>query len=61
MKTVTKQKERYIPMHKVAANLQADMCKMLPILHAVSGCDSTSAFFGREKLDGLRLLLLTRN
>ena len=49
-KTGVKQKARYIPMHQVAVNLQqSGMCMALPALHAFSGCDSTSAFFGMGK------------
>ena len=37
-------------MHQVAVNLQQyGMCMALPALHAFSGCDSTSAFFGMGK------------
>ena len=49
-KTGVKQRARYIPMHQVAVNLQqSGMCMALSALHAFSGCDSTSAFFGIEQ------------
>lgn len=38
-----------IRMAEVEKALGIDICKALPGLHALSGCDSTSAFFGKGK------------
>ena len=34
--------ERYIPIHKLAVKLGADFCKVLPAVHALTGCDYSS-------------------
>ena len=39
----------YIPAHSIAASLGVDICESLPFFHAVTGCDTTSAFHGRGK------------
>ena len=38
------------------AGYDTEMRRALPGLHAVTGCDSTSAFFRRGKIKGLRLM-----
>ena len=48
-KTGVKQK-RFIPMHKVAEQIGHEMSLILPVIHALSGCDSTSSFTGIGKL-----------
>ena len=42
---------RYIPAHKIAADVGPLMCKGLPAFHALTGCDSTSALsrVGKKK------------
>ena len=60
-KTGTGKKKRYIPMHIVAENLGSDMSSMLPAIHALSGCDSTSAFFGIGKQKWLTTLRENRD
>jgi hypothetical protein len=44
-------RRRCLPMHLVAADLGHEILLLLPVLHALSGCDSTSAFFnlGKDK------------
>ena len=36
---------RYIPVHDLCSSLSNITCQILPSLHALTGCDSTSAFF----------------
>ena len=45
----SKGKKRNISVSKMAVNVGQDMAGALPALHAVSGCDSTSAFYGVGK------------
>ena len=33
---------RYIPIHKLALKLGADFCKVIPAVHALTGCDYSS-------------------
>ena len=40
---------RYIPIHKVVANMDPRICANLPMFHAFTGCDTVSAFCGRGK------------
>ena len=43
-KTGFKQKRRYIPVHLIAQNLGRNISLILPAVHSLSGCDSTSSF-----------------
>ena len=36
---------RYIPAHDLCSSLSNITCQIVPSLHALTGCDSTSAFF----------------
>ena len=38
---------RYIPVHEIVAMLGSQMSLALPGFHAFTGCDSTSAFYGK--------------
>ncbi|MES9881199.1 MAG: hypothetical protein ABW185_10000 [Sedimenticola sp.] len=49
LKTGTRQKKRYIPMHIISSELGSELSMVLPSIHALSGCDSTSAFSGKGK------------
>ena len=40
---------RYLPAHKLSAKLGPQKARALPIFHAVTGCDTVSAFVGRGK------------
>ncbi len=40
---------RYIGAHELVAYLGPERSKSLPILHAITGCDTTSTFAGRGK------------
>ena len=48
-KTGVKNKKRFIPMHKICSEIGHDMSLVLPVIHALTGCDSTSAFSGIGK------------
>ena len=47
--TLLSQRQRFIPMHSVARNLGKTLSAALPVIHVLSGCDSTSAFSGIRK------------
>lgn len=38
-------KERFIPVTKIAEEVGPLLCSILPAMHALSGCDTTSGFF----------------
>ena len=40
---------RYIPVHVIATKLSEDVCTVLPLFHALTGCDTVSAFHGKGK------------
>ena len=58
MKTgcVTKNSIRYINLTAVAASIGSNMCRALPGLHAITGCDYTSAFYMKGKSKALKLV-----
>ena len=45
----TKQRRRYLDMTAIGQSLGEDVCKALPALTALTGCDNTSAFVGKGK------------
>ena len=49
LQTGAKDKERYIPLHTIHSSLGPSLCKCLPSFHALTECDSTSAFAEIEK------------
>merc|ERR1712035_300423 len=38
-------RERFIPVHHISTKLGKAACKCLPAVHALSGCDITSALY----------------
>ena len=46
----------YIPIHEIVSAIGPDICKALPALHALTGCDSTSALSGIGKKTAFRKL-----
>jgi hypothetical protein len=38
---------RYIPIHEINEDLGKDISLALPAFHAITGCDTVSAFFGK--------------
>ena len=55
-KTGKAESKHYIPMHTVEVDIGRDMSLVLPTLHALSGCDSTSSFSGKGKLKWMNTL-----
>ena len=49
----TKQRRRYLDMTAIGQSLGKDVCKAVPGMHALNGCDSTSAFVGKGKRQAL--------
>lgn len=45
----TSKKPKFIPIHDIAKNMDLDMRNALLAYHAITGCDSTSAFSGHTK------------
>lgn len=67
--TGTGRNKKYIPVHTAANQVGTNVCQLLPAMHALSGCDSTSSLHGigkksafsalikhQDALDGLREL-----
>ena len=54
-KTGVSQRQGFIPMHSVARNLGITLSAALPVIHTLSGCDSTSAFSGIGKKRWLKV------
>ena len=50
---------KYIEVSRVVESVGANVCRSLPGFHAFSGCDTVSAFAGRGKVAGYRIV--TRN
>ena len=55
-KAGTGKKARFVDISAISSKLRPAFCEALPGLHAVTGCDSTSAFVGRGKRKGFQLL-----
>ena len=49
-KLVLEKNKRSIWMQKVTPELGMDICLFLPVIHAVSGCDTRSCFFNKGKI-----------
>ena len=47
--TSTKDCRRYIPVDELCKLLSSVVCEILPADHALTGCDTTSSFFGIGK------------
>ena len=41
--------QRYVPVHNICQELNVNIPKMLPAIHALTGCDAVSAFYGMGK------------
>ena len=39
----------YLPIHEISSSLGTELCKSLPLFHAITGCDATSGFSGVGK------------
>ena len=49
-RTGMKQRTRFIAIHSVSVKFGHDMCNALGGMHALTGCDSTSAFVSKGKM-----------
>ena len=54
--TSTKDYRRYIPIHELCKSLSSVVCEILPAGYALTGCDTTSSFFGIGKKSMLKAL-----
>jgi hypothetical protein len=57
----TKDCRRYIPVHELCKSLSSVVCEILSAAHALTGCDTTSSFFGIGKKSMLKALKETPN
>ena len=48
---------RYIPIHTICDSLGTAFCKIIPAVHALTGCDSVSALHGIGKKTVMKVLL----
>ena len=48
-KTGTEKFKRYIAIHEIGRSLGHDICCLLPLFHAITGCDSVNSFHGVGK------------
>jgi hypothetical protein len=48
---------RYIAVHQICRANSPVFCKMLPAVHAITGCDSTSSFFKVGKKSVLKIIM----
>ena len=54
--TGTGRNRRFIPVHKAVEKVWQDVCNLLPVMHALTGCDSTSNRKGIGKKGGFTTL-----
>ena len=47
---------RFLPIHELCSSLSEITCRVLPAAHALSGCDTTSSFFGIGKQSVYKIL-----
>jgi hypothetical protein len=40
---------RFLPLHELCSSISEIRCRVLPGAHALSGCNTTSSFFGNGK------------
>ena len=46
-----------VPIHSICEQLSPSLCDILPIMHSLTGCDTTSSFLGIGKKTALKVLL----
>jgi hypothetical protein len=59
--TSVKDGRRFIPVHDLYNSLGAEMTNILPVAHSLTGCDTTSSFFGIGKKTVYSFLLGAKN
>jgi hypothetical protein len=47
---------RFLPIHELCSSLSEITCRVFPAAHALSGCDTTSSFFGIGKKSVYKIL-----
>ena len=52
----TKLRNTFVSVKAISQSVGQNVCKALPGLHAITGCDTTSAFLGKGKKKGLSLI-----
>lgn len=57
LKTGVSDKARFIPIHILYTNLHPLLLQCLPAFHAITGCDTTSSFFGIGKKSAWDVLI----
>jgi hypothetical protein len=53
-RTGVKDRTRFVPFHTISSLMTPDLCALLPAVHAVSGCDSTSSLAQLGKITALK-------
>ena len=56
--TGTQARTKHINISQIANGLGRDICMVLPGMHALTGCDTVSAFAGRGKVSALKVARL---
>ncbi|CAH3173624.1 unnamed protein product [Porites lobata] len=56
LRTGSKDRLRYIPLHEISTKVGPKICKALPAFHALTGSDATSAFAGVGKKRAYNIL-----
>jgi hypothetical protein len=54
--TNVKDNRRYIPVHELSRSFSPTACQILPVAHALTGCDTTSSLFRIGKKSVFKLL-----
>ena len=49
--------DKYVDIEKVVEYLGEAIARMLPAIHALTGCDTTSSFFGTGKVRLIKKLM----
>ena len=52
----TGRNRRFIPVHKAVKKVGQDVCNLLPAMHTLTGCNSTSSLNGIGKKGGFTTL-----
>ena len=55
--TGTKDRRRFVHLSRLAHALGTEICNSLPGYHAFTGCDTTSAFYGKDKKRSFQILI----
>ena len=58
--TGTKDRRRFVHLSRLAHALGTEICNSLPGYHAFTGCDTTSAFYGKGKKRSFEILIKDR-